>query len=81
MDAGEREARSVSEAGADYVTVLGVTDFAVVEGRLKTAGKYRKTVCVTASWTRPRPSYEWCPRLHRGATLDANRKRFDLPGR
>jgi 3-hexulose-6-phosphate synthase len=46
MDAGEYEARSAFEAGADYVTVLGVTDLATVEGCLKTANAYRKTVVV-----------------------------------
>ena len=46
MDAGEYEARSAFEAGADYVTVLGVTDLATVEGCLKTAVKYGKTVVV-----------------------------------
>ncbi len=46
MDAGEYEARSAFEAGADYVTVLGVTDLATVKGCLKTADKYGKTVVV-----------------------------------
>jgi 3-hexulose-6-phosphate synthase len=46
MDAGEYEARSAFEAGADYVTVLGVTDLATVEGCLKTADRYGKTVVV-----------------------------------
>ncbi len=46
MDAGAYEARSAFEAGADYVTVLGVTDLATVEGCLETAAKYGKTVVV-----------------------------------
>jgi len=46
MDAGEYEARSAFEAGADYVTVLGVTDLATVKGCLKTADQYDKTVVV-----------------------------------
>ena len=46
MDAGEYEARSAFDAGADYVTLLGVTDLATVEGCLKTADKYGKTVVV-----------------------------------
>ena len=46
MDAGECEARSAFEAGADYVTVLGVTDLATVEGCLKTADRFGKTVVV-----------------------------------
>ena len=46
MDAGEYEARSAFEAGADFVTVLGVTDLATVEACLKTADRYGKTVVV-----------------------------------
>jgi 3-hexulose-6-phosphate synthase len=46
MDAGEYEARSAFEAGADYVTVLGVTDLATVEACLKAAARYGKTVVV-----------------------------------
>ncbi len=46
MDAGEYEARSAFEAGADYVSVLGVTDLATIEGCLKTAARYGKTVVV-----------------------------------
>ena len=46
MDAGEYEARLALEAGADYVTVLGVTDLATVAGCLKTAERYRRTVVV-----------------------------------
>ena len=46
MDAGEYELRSAFEAGADYVTVLGVTDLATVQGCLRTAEKYGGTVVV-----------------------------------
>ncbi len=46
MDAGEYEAGLAFEAGADYVTVLGVTDLATVAGCLKTAARYGKTVVV-----------------------------------
>jgi 3-hexulose-6-phosphate synthase len=46
MDAGELEARLAFEAGADYVTVLGVTDLATIKGCLKTASAYGKTVVV-----------------------------------
>jgi 3-hexulose-6-phosphate synthase len=46
MDAGEYETRLALEAGADYVTVLGVTDLATVAGCLKTAERYRRTVVV-----------------------------------
>lgn len=46
MDAGEYEARSAFAAGADYVTVLGVTDLATVEGCLRTSESLGKTVVV-----------------------------------
>jgi 3-hexulose-6-phosphate synthase len=46
MDAGELEAASAFEAGADYVTALGVTDLLTVAGCLKTAGRYGGTVVV-----------------------------------
>lgn len=46
MDAGEYETRLALEAGADYVTVLGVTDLATVTGCLKTAERYGRTVVV-----------------------------------
>jgi 3-hexulose-6-phosphate synthase len=46
MDAGEYEARSAFAAGADYVTVLGVTDLATVEACLKAGAAYGKTVVV-----------------------------------
>ncbi|MGN0592837.1 MAG: 3-hexulose-6-phosphate synthase [Ruminococcus sp.] len=44
MDAGELEAASAFEAGADYVTVLAVTDIATVEACVATANKYGKKV-------------------------------------
>jgi 3-hexulose-6-phosphate synthase len=46
MDAGEYEARSAFEAGADYVTVLGVTELATVRGCLRAAETFGKTVVV-----------------------------------
>ena len=46
MDAGEYETRSALEAGADYVTVLGVTDLTTVMGCLKSAKRYGRTVVV-----------------------------------
>jgi 3-hexulose-6-phosphate synthase len=46
MDAGEYEASSAFAAGADYITVLGVTDLATVAGCLRSAAKYGKTVVV-----------------------------------
>ncbi len=46
MDAGAYEARLAFEAGADYVTALGVTDLATVSACLKTAAEYGRTVVV-----------------------------------
>lgn len=46
MDAGELEASSAFEAGADYVTVLAVTDIATVEACVATANKYGKEIVV-----------------------------------
>ena len=40
MDAGELEAESMFRAGADYVTVLGVTDDATVADCVSTAVRY-----------------------------------------
>jgi 3-hexulose-6-phosphate synthase len=44
MDAGAFEARLAFAAGADYVTVLAVTDIATIRGCLETAAGYGKTV-------------------------------------
>jgi len=44
MDAGELEAASAIQAGADYVTVLAVTDIATVEACVSTANKYGKEI-------------------------------------
>lgn len=44
MDAGALEAGAAFEAGADYVTVLAVTDKATVEECVETAKKYGKKV-------------------------------------
>jgi len=46
MDAGEYEAEICFKAGADYVTVLGVTDTLTVKGCLDAAKKYGKEVFV-----------------------------------
>ncbi len=46
MDAGELESRAAFEAGADYVTVLGVTDILTVESCVQTATKYGKKIVV-----------------------------------
>ena len=46
MDAGEYEARLAFEAGADYVTALGVTDLATVSACLKAAAEYGRTLVV-----------------------------------
>ena len=46
MDAGEYETRQALEAGADYVTVLGVTDILTVKGCLAVAKTFGKTIVV-----------------------------------
>lgn len=46
MDAGSYEAKLCFEAGADYVTVLGVTDILTIKDCVKTAKKYHKKVVV-----------------------------------
>ena len=46
MDAGEYEAEETFLAGADYCTVLGVTDILTIKGCLKAAKKYGKRVMV-----------------------------------
>lgn len=46
MDAGEYEAELTFLAGADYCTVLGVTDTLTIKGCLEAANKYGKKVFV-----------------------------------
>lgn len=46
MDAGEYEADKCFEAGADIVTVLGVSNDATIEGVVKSGKKYGKKVMV-----------------------------------
>lgn len=46
MDAGELEAESCFKAGADYVTVLGVTDIRTIAGCVEAAKKYNKKIVV-----------------------------------
>ena len=46
MDAGELEADLAFRAGADYITVLGVTDSLTIVACLETAARYGKTVVV-----------------------------------
>jgi 3-hexulose-6-phosphate synthase len=46
MDAGAYEARLAFDAGAHYVTALGVTDLTTVAACLKTAAEYGRTVVV-----------------------------------
>lgn len=46
MDAGEYEAELTYLAGADYCTVLGVTDTRTIQGCLEAAKKYNKKVFV-----------------------------------
>ena len=45
MDAGELEAGSAFRAGADYVTVLGVTDFATIKACVAASKRCGKKVC------------------------------------
>jgi len=46
MDAGELETRLACEAGSDYVTVLGVTDYLTIEACHATVQRYGATVVV-----------------------------------
>ena len=46
MDAGDYEARSAFLAGADYVTVLGVTDLLTVKSCVATANEFGKTIVI-----------------------------------
>lgn len=46
MDAGAYEAEQTFKAGADYCTVLGVTDNLTIKGCLEVAKKYNKQVFV-----------------------------------
>lgn len=46
MDAGDYEARSAFLAGADFVTVLGVTDLLTVKSCVATAADFGKTIVV-----------------------------------
>lgn len=46
MDAGDYEAEEALKAGADYVTVLGVTDILTVKGCIDAANRYGKQVVV-----------------------------------
>lgn len=46
MDAGDYEAELTYKAGADYCTVLGVTDTLTIKGCLDAAKKYGKKVFV-----------------------------------
>ena len=46
MDAGFCEAEEALKAGADYVTVLGVTDNLTIQGCKEAAEKYGKEIVV-----------------------------------
>lgn len=46
MDAGYYESKEAFEAGADYITVLGVTDDLTIEGCVKAAKEYGKETVV-----------------------------------
>ena len=57
MDAGEMETKTCFEAGADYVTVLGVTDLLTIKGCVEIAKKFGKRmvvdmICVSDTDTR-----------------------------
>lgn len=57
MDAGEMETKTCFEAGADYVTVLGVTDLLTIKGCVEIAKKFGKRmvvdmICVSETDTR-----------------------------
>jgi 3-hexulose-6-phosphate synthase len=46
MDAGDMESAAAFKAGADYVTVLGVTDILTVQGCVQTANAYGRQIVV-----------------------------------
>lgn len=46
MDAGYYEAEEAFKAGADYITVLGVTDDLTIQGCIDAAEKYHKEIVV-----------------------------------
>ena len=46
MDGGHFEAKQAFEAGADYATVLGVTDILTVQGTIEAANQYNKEIVV-----------------------------------
>jgi len=46
MDAGAYETRSALQAGADYATVLGVSDLATIEGCLASAREFGRRIVV-----------------------------------
>ncbi len=59
MDAGEYETRQALKAGADYVTVLGVTDILTVKGCLAVAAAIGKTIVADNDLrTRPRLAHQ-----------------------
>ena len=55
MDAGAYEAGGAFEAGADYVTVLGVTDDATVRGCIEAAERYGREIVVDMLCVRDLP--------------------------
>ena len=50
MDAGEYEAEETFKAGADYCTVLGVTDTLTIEGCVKAAKEYGHIGIISVGW-------------------------------
>lgn len=55
MDAGDYEAEEALKAGADYVTVLGVTDILTVKGCIDAANRYGKQVVVDMIYVEDMP--------------------------
>lgn len=59
MDAGELEAESAFRAGADFVTVLAVTDTATIRACVETANKLGKQVVADMICTKELVSRAW----------------------
>ena len=59
MDAGEYEAEETFKAGADYCTVLGVTDTLTIEGCVKAAKEYGNDLCRRCPKTCQRNRSSW----------------------
>ena len=84
MDAGYYEAEEALKAGADYVTVLGVTDNLTIQGCKEAAEKYGKEIVVDmicvenmeeriAKLEETRCTWTRCSYRHRSAGSQAER--------